>query len=92
MINRVMATWLGVYLYRLLQSRDLDLMATHLNLRVGTASSTAITGGKIIAPELPFSLRRSLPAPVEPEPATTLPVEDQCPECGGMDSIYMPQG
>lgn len=82
MINRVMATWLGVYLYRLLQSRDLDLMATHLNLRVGAARSTAITGGRVIAPELPLSLRRSLPAPVEPEPAATLPAEDQCPECG----------
>lgn len=82
MINRVMATWIGVYLYRLLQSRDLDLMATQLNLRVGTASSTAITGGRVIAPELPPSLRRALPAPVEPEPAATLPAADQCPECG----------
>lgn len=57
-------------------------MATQLNLRVGTARSTAITGRRVIAPELPLGLRRSLPAPVEPEPAATLPAEDQCPECG----------
>lgn len=87
MINRVMATWLGVYLYRLLQSRDLDLRATHLNLRVGTVSSTPITGGRVITPEPLIRLRQTaLPAlpPVAgvEEPVTAFPLEDQCPDCG----------
>jgi PRTRC genetic system ThiF family protein len=81
MINRAMATWLGVYLYRLLQSRDLDMMATYLSLR-GATRSTLITHGRLVRPERPQTQR---PAdghgtrPDEEEP----PQEDVCPECGG---------
>lgn len=86
MINRVMATWLGVYLYRLLQSRDLDLRASHLNLRTGGVSSTSITYGRVIAPEPLIRVRTPLPA-LPPaagaeEPAVVFPLEDQCPDCG----------
>ncbi|MFN8456962.1 MAG: hypothetical protein U0401_20235 [Anaerolineae bacterium] len=72
-----MSTRWGCTLYRLLQSRDLDLRATHLNLRVGTVSSTPITGGRVITPEPLIRLRRT-PLPALPpvagveEPVTAL--------------------
>ena len=75
MINRLMATWVGVYVYRLLQSRDLNIYATFLNLRTGTTRSIPITAGRVVFPK-----RREQPAepePVEPEPGQT------CPICGG---------
>ncbi len=84
MINRVMAAYLGVYLYRLLQSRDLDLMATYVNLRTGVVRSTPITGGQMMAPEPLIRLR---PPALPPAEADTTPLEplnpaDQCPDCG----------
>jgi PRTRC genetic system ThiF family protein len=50
MINRVMATWIGVYLYRLLQSRDLGWSGSWINLETGVVKSTPITGGRLVAP------------------------------------------
>ena len=75
MVNRAMATWLGVYLYRLLQSRDLDLMATFLNLRTGTTRSASITDGRIVLPERPRSLWQGIEA-------TSDEADDRCPQCG----------
>lgn len=77
MINRLMATWVGIYLYRLLQSRDLNMMATFVNLRTGVTRSTAIAGGRVVFPK-----RREQPA--APEPGTAGPEPGQgCPVCGG---------
>lgn len=73
MINRAMATWLGVYSYRLLQSRDLDLRATFLNLKTGMTRSIPISEGRVVLPERP-RLR-----PLRPVPAD----HAGCPDCGG---------
>jgi hypothetical protein len=89
MINRAMATWLGVYAYRLLQSRDLDLMATYLNLRTGATQSTPIVGGRVI-PMKPAALAAPAAAqpPLTPEPVLAVqPPADLdgpagCPDCG----------
>ena len=70
-INRMMAAWLSTYLYRLLQRRDLDLMATHLCLSTGVVKSQAITGGRLVLPRLE---QPALPAETGSEP---------CPDCGG---------
>jgi len=47
MINQAMAGWVGVYSYRLLLGRDLDLMATYVDQLSGTVRSKAITGGEM---------------------------------------------
>jgi hypothetical protein len=52
-ITRVVAAWIGVYLYRLLQSRDLDRQATRINLRTGQVNSTPIFGGHVVLPDGP---------------------------------------
>lgn len=44
MVNQMMASWVGVYLTRLILSRDLDVMATHIDLRSGSARSVPVTG------------------------------------------------
>ncbi len=56
-INRQMAAWIGVYLYRLLQKQDLDIMATWLDLTTGQARSVSITSGQLLKP------RRLSPVP-----------------------------
>jgi hypothetical protein len=81
MINRAMATWLGVYLYRLLQSRDLDMMATYLSLR-GTTRSTLITHGQLVRPERPHTQRLTDGPGIQADEEEPLQ-EDVCPECGG---------
>jgi predicted RNA-binding Zn-ribbon protein involved in translation (DUF1610 family) len=87
MINRLMATLVGVYLYRLLQSRDLDMMATFTSLD-GVSRSTFITGGRTVFPTK-VGLT-TLPSPVEEEEAEG---ETDCPGCGGeiiegQDEVY----
>jgi PRTRC genetic system ThiF family protein len=77
MINRLMATWVGIYLYRLLQSRDLTMMATFVNLRSGLTRSTPIAGGRVVFPK-----RRELPAAPGAETAEPEPGQG-CPVCGG---------
>lgn len=77
-INRAMAGWIGVYLFRLVQSRDLDLMATWVNLHTGLVRSRPVTGGRVAVP------RRS-PAGAEAEAGG-------CPACGarmvaGLDEL-----
>jgi PRTRC genetic system ThiF family protein len=88
MINRLMATWLGLYLYRLLQSRDLDVMSTFINAQAGVTRSTPITGGRVVKPERPQ--RAQIPIRTAGEEATAevmaLRAESQdeaCPNCGG---------
>jgi PRTRC genetic system ThiF family protein len=78
MINRTMATWLGVYLYRLLQSRDLDMMATWVDLAGGSVRSIPISGGRWVKPEKP----RRIPVRVAALPTPAAPETPVCPECG----------
>lgn len=77
MINRLMATWVGIYLYRLLQSRDLTMMATFVNLRTGITRSTPIVEGRVVLPKRQELLAASEDTPLEPEPGLG------CPVCGG---------
>lgn len=79
MINRLMATWLGLYLYRLLQSRDLDVMSTFINAQAGVTRSTPITGGRVVKPERPQ--RAQIPIRTAGEEATAEAMV--CPNCGG---------
>ncbi len=87
MINRTMATWIGVYLYRLLQSRDLCWSGSWINLEAGVTQSTPIANGRLVAPSRP----QRIPVATPPEPATLdtppLAVLDpevmSCPDCGG---------
>lgn len=44
MINQCMAGWLGVYVSRLLLSKDLDIYQTWVDLRGGSARSVPVTG------------------------------------------------
>jgi predicted RNA-binding Zn-ribbon protein involved in translation (DUF1610 family) len=88
MINRLMATWLGIYLYRLLQSRDLDMMATFTSL-TGTTRSTYITTGRLV---LPKPAARTTPV-LQPPPEEEDDDDTACPNCGqeiieGQDEIY----
>jgi hypothetical protein len=80
MINRMMATWLGAYVYRLLQSRDLDLRASYINLRTGMVRSEPITGGRVVMPEkpqrVPVQVRRIQEEDDDPADEPT------CPNCG----------
>ena len=43
MINQAVAGWMATYIARLLLSRDLDIMATYINLAAGSARSVGIT-------------------------------------------------
>lgn len=81
MINRTMATWVGIYLYRLLQSRDLRMMATHINLDVGATRSTLITTGRLVKPALAQrpAVQRTQAHPLEDGEA---PNDNACPVCG----------
>lgn len=81
MINRTMATWIGIYLYRLLQSRDLSMMATHVNLDAGVTRSTLITTGRLVKPALAQrpAVQRTQPRQLEEGAA---PGDNACPVCG----------
>lgn len=48
MINNTMATVVGWYLYRLIQEKALDMMATHVNLKTGFAQSTRVMTGRFV--------------------------------------------
>lgn len=74
MINRLMAGWAGVYLYRLLQSRDLTMQATWLNLATGRVRSVPIKQGRTVLPERP----RRIPVTAQRDAPGI-----QCPTCGG---------
>jgi PRTRC genetic system ThiF family protein len=83
MINRMMATWLGTYVYRLLQSRDLELRASYINLRTGMVRSEPITGGRVVLPEkpqrggVPVQIRR-----IQQEEGYDPDDGPACPNCG----------
>jgi PRTRC genetic system ThiF family protein len=94
MINRMMATWLGAYLYRLLQSRDLDLKASYINLRTGTVRSEPITGGRVVVPEKPEHVPVQVRQIQQEEGYDDDPDVLTCPNCGsnqvieGQDELY----
>ncbi|MBN1220816.1 MAG: ThiF family adenylyltransferase [Anaerolineae bacterium] len=75
MINRMMATLVGVYLYRLLQSRDLGWSGSWVNLQTGMTKSIPITGGRLVLPERPQHIPVRAAAPEE--------MAETCPDCGG---------
>ena len=77
MINQMMASWIGVYLTRLILSRDLDVMATHIDLRSGSARSEAIVSGQVSG----IAARRAGAAVWTPG-ATADVAAGVCPECG----------
>jgi hypothetical protein len=88
MINRLMATWLGLYLYRLLQSRALDVMSTFINTQAGVTRSTPITGGRVVKPERPQRAQIPIRAAGREAPAEVMtlrvePQDEACPNCGG---------
>lgn len=87
MINRAMATMTGLYLYRLLQSRDLSWQSSWLNLETGLTKSNPITGGRVVAPSPPQRL--PVTTPDQPDPLTVTPPDvldpeaTVCPLCEG---------
>jgi PRTRC genetic system ThiF family protein len=83
MINRAMATMIGLYLYRLLQSRDLCWRSSWLNLETGATKSTPINSGRLVAPVPPQ--RIPVTTPEQPYPVTEgmYPEATVCPHCGG---------
>jgi PRTRC genetic system ThiF family protein len=87
MINRFQASLIGLYLYRLFQGRDLDMMATYINLKTGSARSLPISQGKLVMPPAPprpqlhrVPVRRE---PEEPDLADEAapPQATNCPVC-----------
>jgi len=87
MINRAMATMIGLYLYRLLQSRDLCWQSSWLNLETGATKSNSITGGRVVAPTPPQRIpvtTSDQPRPTAtPPPAVLDPEATVCPHCDG---------
>jgi PRTRC genetic system ThiF family protein len=72
MVNRTAANLIGVYLSRLLQSRDLDSMGAFFNLRTLALENMPIAGGRLVRPPRP-----ALPAAAPGGAAA-------CPnDCGG---------
>lgn len=89
-INRAMATWIGVYLYRLLQSKDVNMMATFVNLDTGATRSVFITdkNGEMVKPRQEVArptapLRQLDPDQPAPDIADFRPDTVTCPDCGG---------
>lgn len=82
MINQMMASWIGVYLTRLLLSRDLDTMATYIDLRSGAVRSVPVTGetGEIAVKPEP---RRDAAEGVWDDDELLEIAARVCPECGG---------
>lgn len=88
MINQAMAGWLGLYAYRLLLGRDLDIQATYIDLAGGTVRSVPVTGKRQRiekAKESPtvaeqFADNATGVFTAEEIEAIT---ENECPECAG---------
>ncbi len=87
MVNQMMASWIGVYLTRLILSRDLDVMATHIDLRSGSARSVPVTGrqsGIAAARSVAVSRDADDDAIGEWEPEELEQINaGTCPQCGG---------
>lgn len=84
MINQAMAGWLGLYAYRLLLGRDLDLMATYLDLAGGVARSVAITEGEMERTEElvdPANVAAMGLEPLDRQEAAEAE-RNTCPDCG----------
>ncbi len=87
MINRAMATMIGLYLYRLLQSRDLCWRSSWLNLETGATKSNPINSGCVVAPTPPQRIPVTTPdqprPTAAPPPAVLDPEATVCPHCDG---------
>jgi PRTRC genetic system ThiF family protein len=89
MINQAMAGWVSVYAYRLILARDLDIMATYVNLSAGSVRSVAITGevsGKIeaVKEETVATELAGIIHALDWDEAELLEIADGgCPECQG---------
>ncbi len=89
MINRAMATWLGIYLYRLLKDRNLDIQATFTNIKTGATRSSPISHGTtvIASPPAPTAVQQALTVlehnetPENDETTTGEDTPTTCPEC-----------
>jgi PRTRC genetic system ThiF family protein len=93
MINRFMANLIGVYLYRLLQHKDLDIITTYVNLEAEVMMrNIPINGGRVLkppmrAPQQLLTLRPiAVAAPAQPAPpppaAATAAETEQATEDG----------
>lgn len=75
MINRFMANLIGMYLYRLLQHKNLDVMTTYVNLEGEVMmSNVPINRGRVLKPPIPApqqlpTLRPIIPTARPPQPA-----------------------
>jgi PRTRC genetic system ThiF family protein len=83
MINQAMAGWVATYASRLILSRDLDIMATYVNLAAGSVRSVAITGEvgriEVVKEEEPAGRVYTL----DWDAGELLEIRDgHCPECG----------
>jgi hypothetical protein len=87
MINRAMATMMGLYLHRLLQSRDLCWQSSWLNLETGVTKSNPINRGRLVAPTPPQRIPVTTPDQprllAAPSPAIQDPEAAVCFHCGG---------
>lgn len=76
-INYMMAAWLDVYVERLVIRHDLNLMATYISQRNGTAHSKSIDHGRIVDD-------KSRSGNIYPAgyPANQVDEIERCPACG----------
>ncbi len=84
MINRVMATWIGIYLYRLLKECNLDIHSTFTNILTGVTRSTPISHGTTIS--VSDVAQQTVPpqrvqALVPPHLIEGEDAPDRCPDC-----------
>ena len=90
MINQAMGGWLGLYAYRLLLGRDLDIQATYIDLAGGTVRSVPVTGqrqrikkAKETAQPVVAERPNDDMAGVFTAEEIEAIAENRCPECGG---------
>ncbi len=84
-INKVMAIRVSWLLYRLLHSRDLDVMATYVEMESGGARSVPITKGRLVRIQQEPAPQQTPPqditeAPDRPELDTDTMVCPNCPD------------
>lgn len=81
MINRTMATWIGIYLSRLLRERNLDIHATYTNILTGVTQSSPISHGETVSVAA-FSAATPQQAQIPPPLDDEVLTRQVCPECG----------
>ena len=91
MINQAMGGWLGLYAYRLLLGRDLDIQATYIDLAGGSVRSVPVTGQR---QRIQKAKETAQPVPppagwnddmtgVFNDEEIEAITANECPECGG---------